>query len=106
MKYSVLAAALAFGVAACGGGGGNAKAKLVKACMAEDGSTQSECDCMADAAVEKLDPKLLNLMVKAAESGDDSDAAMSEMMAELEPDEMSQFMSFAMEAGMTCGLAN
>ncbi len=104
MKKLAFVSALAFGLAACGGGGGNAKAKLVKACLAEDGSSESECNCMADAAVEKLDPELLAMVVKAAESGDDSEAAMQEMVGDLEPEQMGQFMAFAMEAGTTCGM--
>jgi len=104
MKKLAFVGALAFGLAACGGGG-NAKDKLVKACMAEDGSTEAECTCVADAAVEKLDPELLDIIVKAAESGDDGDEAMQEVMSDLEPDQMGQFMAFAMEIGTTCGIS-
>ncbi len=106
MKKTAIFAAMAFGLAACGGGGGNAKAKLVKACLDEGGSSDTECNCMADAAVEKLDGELLKMLVDAAESGGDSDAAMTEMMSNLKPDQMGQFMAFAMEAGTTCGVDN
>jgi len=106
MKKMIIGGMMAAGMialTACGGGG-NAKAELVKACMAEEGSTQSECDCMADAAVEQLDDDLLKILVKAAKSGDQSDAAMAEVMGDLSPEQMNQFMGFAMTAGMTCGL--
>lgn len=106
MKKMIIGGMMAAGMialTACGGAG-NAKAELVKACMAEEGSTQTECDCMANAAVEQLDGDLLKLLVKAAKSGDQSEAAMGEMMGELTPEQMSQFMGFAMAAGMTCGL--
>lgn len=91
-------------LSACGGGGGDARAELVKACLAEDGSTQEECDCMADAAVEQLDDDLLKILVDAAKSGDQSDEAMAAVMGDLTPEQMNQFMGFAMSAGMTCGL--
>jgi hypothetical protein len=99
-----LMAAGLIGLAACGGGGGNPKAELIKACMAEEGSTAQECECMADAAVEQLDKDLLKILVDAAKSGDQSDEAMAAMMGELTPEQMNQFMGFAMSAGMTCGL--
>lgn len=90
-------------LSACGGAG-DARAELVKACLAEEGSTQQECDCMADAAVEQLDDDLLKVLVDAAKSGDQSEEAMAAMMGELTPEQMNQFMGFAMSAGMTCGL--
>lgn len=92
-------------LSACGGGG-DARAELVKACLAEEGSTQEECDCMADAAVEQLDKDLLKILVDAAKSGDQSDEAMAAVMADLSPEQMNQFMGFAMSAGMTCGLGS
>ncbi|MEM8615786.1 MAG: hypothetical protein AAGF20_02520 [Pseudomonadota bacterium] len=107
MKKLVLGAAVAFGMvglAACGGGSGNAKAELVKACMKEEGSSQSECDCMADAAVDQLDSELLGKLVSAAKKGDDSEAAMEAMMGDLSPEQIQQFMGFAMSAGMSCGM--
>lgn len=106
MKNLLIGGAVAaglIGLSACGGAG-NARAELVKACLAEEGSTQTECDCMADAAVEQLDDDLLKVLVKAAKSGDQSDEAMAELMGDLSPDQMTQFMGIAMSAGMTCGL--
>ncbi|MEM1035763.1 MAG: hypothetical protein AAGI14_03270 [Pseudomonadota bacterium] len=104
MFMGTLVAVGLIGLSACGGGG-DPRAELVKACLAEDGSTQTECDCMADAAVEQLDDDLLKILVDAAKSGDQSEEAMAAMMGELTPDQMSQFMGFAMAAGMQCGMS-
>lgn len=104
MKNLLIAGVMVLGLAACGGSGGDAKSKLVKACLDEGGTAEAECNCMADAAVENLDADLLGKMVQAAESGSDSDAAMNEIMGDLTPEQMGQFMAFAMEAGTTCGL--
>lgn len=99
-----LVAAGLFGLAACGGGGG-AKAKLVKACMDEPDSTQELCDCMANAAVEELDKDMLKIMVDMAEQSDQSSAAAMEMMSKLTPDQTAQMTSFMMSAAMTCGMS-
>ena len=103
MKKIIFASAFAMGLAACGGGGGGAKAALLDSCL-EDGSTdQATCSCMADMAVEKLDPKLVNILVEATEA-EDEDAYMMSKMGELGPEEMTQFMTVMMGAATECGM--
>ncbi|MEE9381718.1 MAG: hypothetical protein V3V03_09945 [Hyphomonadaceae bacterium] len=99
MKYAFLATTMMFGLAACGGGGG--KAALVKACMDDGDETKENCVCMADAAEDALDKPLFNKLVAAAKSGEDGVEAM---VGELSPAEQGKFMSFAMTAGLTCGM--
>ena len=103
MKKVIFAAVLAMGLAACGGGSGGAKASLVKACMDDGESTQETCNCMADLAVDKLDPKLVGILVEAAEA-EDEDAVMMSKMGELSPEEMTQFMTVMMSAATECGM--
>ncbi len=103
MKKVIIASVLAIGLAACGGGGDKA-AQLTKLCMAEEDSNAAECECMSTAAVDKLDGEMVDMLLKAAKSGGDSDAAMASMMGDLTPEQMGKFMTFAMEAGTTCGL--
>ncbi len=102
MKKVIFASVFALTLAACGGGGGGKAAQLTKLCMAEEGSSAAECECMSNAAVEKLDGDMVDMLLKAAAKGDDSDAAMAEMMGDLSPEQMTKFMTFAMEAGTTC----
>ena len=103
MKKIIFASVLAMGLAACGGGNGGAKAALLESCL-EDGSTdQDTCSCMADLAIEKLDPKLVNILVEATEA-EDEDAYMMSKMGELSPDEMGQFMTVMMGAASECGM--
>ncbi|MEO1554065.1 MAG: hypothetical protein AAFR82_09015 [Pseudomonadota bacterium] len=103
MKKVIIASVFALGLAACGGGGGGAKAALVKSCL-DDGSTdQATCSCMADLAVDKLDPKLVNILVEATEA-EDEDAYMMSKMGELSPEEMTSFMTVMMSAATECGM--
>lgn len=97
MKNYVFASALMLGLAACGGGGGG-KAALVKACT-DDGTSTAECECMADAAEQELDPATFNKLVDAANEGEE---AAEEIMTNLTPEEQGKFMAFAMKAAMTC----
>ncbi len=102
MKNMIIASVFALGLAACGGGGGD-KAALVKSCL-DDGSTdEATCTCMADLAVDKLDPKLVNILVEATEA-DDEDAYMMSKMGELSPEEMTSFMTVMMSAATECGM--
>lgn len=102
MKKVILASVFALGLAACGGGGG-AKAALVKSCL-DDGSTDDKtCSCMADMAVDKLDPKLVNILVEATKA-EDEDAFMMSKMGELSPEEMTSFMTVMMGAATECGM--
>ncbi len=103
MKKVIIASVLAIGLAACGGGGDKA-AQLTKLCMDEGDTSAAECECMSNAAVEKLDGEMVDLLLKAAKSDGDSDAAMASMMGDLSPEQMAQFMTFAMEAGTTCSV--
>lgn len=105
MRNVILASVLAIGLAACGGaGGGDKTAKLTKLCLDEGGSSAAECECMSKAAVEKLDGDMVDLLIEAGSKGDDSDAAMAEMMGKLDAEQMAQFMTFAMESGTACGV--
>lgn len=88
------------GLAACGGGGGD-HAAIVKACMEDGSSDQKTCDCMADSAQESLDKSLFSKLAKAAREGEESADAI---MGDLTPAEQGQFMTFAMQAAMTCGM--
>lgn len=103
MKKTFLVAACVMTLAACGGGG-NKSGELAKLCMDEGGSSAEECSCMADAAVEKLDPDMVNMLITAAKAGDESDSQMAEMMGDLSPEQMQQFMTFAMESAAACGV--
>lgn len=103
MKKVILASVFALGLAACGGGGGGAKAALVKSCL-DDGSTDEKtCSCMADMAVDKLDPKLVDILVEATKA-EDEDAFMMSKMGELSPEEMTSFMTVMMGAATECGM--
>lgn len=97
MKNTLLASAMIFGLAACGGGGG--KAALVKACM-EDGESAEQCECMATTAEEELDSTTFSKLVKMAQEGDEN---AEDIMGDLSPEEQGKFMAFAMKAAMTCG---
>lgn len=92
-------AALLF-IAACGGAGGDKQA-IVDACVADGSSDKATCECMADAAEEKLDGKLFGMLADAARKGSD---ASDDMLNDLTPEQQGQFMSFAMQAAMTCGM--
>ena len=103
MNKVIFASLFAIGLAACGGAGGGAKAALVKSCL-DDGSTdESTCNCMADKAVNDLDPKLVNILVEATKA-EDEDAFMMSQMGELSPEEMTSFMTVMMGAATECGM--
>lgn len=103
MKKIIFASIFAMGLAACGGGSGGAKAALLESCL-DDGSTdEATCSCMADMAVDKLDPKLVNILVEATEA-EDEDSYMMSKMGELSPEEMTSFMTVMMGAATECGM--
>jgi|GEM_PF-1827258 len=104
MKKVFFASLFAVGLAACGGGSGSAaKTVIVDSCMEEGDASAETCNCMADQFVENLDPKLLNLIVEAS-NAEDEDAYMMSKMGELEPAEMTQFMTVMMGAATECGM--
>ncbi|MEM6557852.1 MAG: hypothetical protein AAF965_14215 [Pseudomonadota bacterium] len=103
MKKVVIASMFALGLAACGGGGGGAKAALVKSCLDDGSADEATCSCMADVAVDKLDPKLVNILVEATEA-EDEDAFMMSKMGEMEQDEIASFMTVMMSAATECGM--
>lgn len=103
MRHFMIAAGLALGLAACGGAADNTKQVLIDACLEDDGGTDEQCTCMADQAIEKLDPKIVTMLVEAAEA-EDSDAYMMSKMGELEPADMQSMMTFAMSATTECGM--
>ena len=85
MKKVIFASVMAMGLVACGGG--NKEAALSKAFCMDGSSTQAQCDCMAKAAVDELDPKLQNMLLKASKAGDEDaagEAASPTDCAELE----------------------
>ncbi len=100
MKNLALVGAMALGLAACGGGGGD-RAVLLKACV-DDGTDAKACECMADAAKTELIPKMYQVLVKAAKAGPDG---AEDALSKLEPAEQGEFMGFAMKAAMTCGMS-
>lgn len=99
MKKTIFASAALLGLAACGGGGGD-RAALVDACVADGGTDKATCECMADSAEKNLDKDLYRKLAKAAEEGEE---AANAIMEDLTPEQQGQFMSFAMQAAMTCG---
>ena len=104
MKKLLIASVFALGLAACGGGGGNAaKTAILDSCLEEADADAETCNCMADQFVDKLDPKMLDLIVEASKA-EDEDAYMMSKMAELEPAEMTQFMTVMMGAATECGM--
>ncbi len=103
MKRVIIASVFALGLAACGGGNGGAKAALIKSCMDDGSSDEKTCSCMADMAIEKLDPKLVDILVEASEA-EDNDAYMMSKMGELSPEEMTSFMTVMMGAATECGM--
>lgn len=103
MKKIIIASMFALGLAACGGAGGGAKATIAQACLDEDGTDEKTCNCLADKAVNELDPKLVNILVESTKAEDD-DAYMMSKMAELSPEEMTSLMSVMMSAATECGL--
>jgi basic membrane lipoprotein Med (substrate-binding protein (PBP1-ABC) superfamily) len=103
MKKLMIASVFALGLAACGGGGGGAKAALVKSCLDDGSSDETTCNCMADVAVDKLDPKLVGILVEATKA-EDEDAFMMSKMGELSPEEMTSFMTVMMSAATECGM--
>ncbi|RIJ14380.1 hypothetical protein [Henriciella mobilis] len=100
MKLIHIAPASLLFIAACGGGG-NDKQAIVDACVADGSSDQATCECMADAAEKNLDGKLFSMLADAARDGSE---ATEEIMGDLTPEQQTQFMSFAMQAAMTCGM--
>ncbi|MDJ0920390.1 MAG: hypothetical protein QNI84_04635 [Henriciella sp.] len=100
MKNVILASVAAFTLAACGGGG-NLEAKLTASCLEDGSATAEQCECMTKAAVDGLDRDLLVKMVDASEA-EDSDAAMMAIMADLSPEQQTQFMTVMMGAMTTC----
>lgn len=103
MKKIFFASVFAIGLAACGGSSGGAKAALVESCVADGSSDEQTCSCMADLAVDKLDPKLVDILVEATKA-EDEDAYMMSKMGELSPEEMTQFMTVMMGAATECGM--
>ncbi|WP_143435266.1 hypothetical protein [Henriciella aquimarina] len=88
-------------LAACGGGGSD-RAAIVDACMNDNANDKKTCECMADAAEKNLDKGLYSKLAKAAREGEES---ANEIMGDLTPEQQGQFMSFAMQAAMTCGMS-
>ncbi|MEQ9315473.1 MAG: hypothetical protein RLN72_06440 [Henriciella sp.] len=100
MKKTIFASVALLGLAACGGGGGGDRAALIDACVADGGTDQATCECMADSAEKNLDKDLYSKLAKAAKEGEE---AANAIMEDLTPEQQGQFMSFAMQAAMTCG---
>lgn len=99
MKYAIAASMLALGLAACGGGGGNAKAQLVDACV-EEGDSKETCTCQVDALEETLGAGTLNKLASLADKEDD--AAAEKLMMEILSEKPEAAMKMGM-AMMACG---
>lgn len=104
MKKVIFASLFAIGLAACGGGGASgAKAAMVSSCLEDGGTDEATCNCMADQAIDNLDPKLVDIIVEATKA-EDEDAFMMSKMSELSPEEMTSFMTVMMGAATECGM--
>ena len=103
MKKVIFASMFALGLAACGGGGGGAKAELIKSCLEDGSADEKTCSCMADKAVSELDPKLVKIIVEATKA-EDEDAYRVSKMSELSPEEMTSLMTVMMGAATECGM--
>jgi len=103
MKKVLIASVFVLGLAACGGGGSGAKSALVKSCLDDGSEDEATCTCMADLAVDKLDPKLVDMLVEATKQEDD-DAYMMAQMSQLSPEDMTSFMTVMMSAATECGV--
>lgn len=100
MKYAIAASMMALGLAACGGGGGNAKAEFVSECVAESGQDEATCECQADAMIDAVGQDNFNKMAKVAESDEDKAA---EMMTELMAEDPTVMMKVAEAMGKCVG---
>ena len=85
--------------AACGGGGGNAKAEFVSECVKESGESKETCECQANAMADALGDKNFSKMVTLAKN-DDEDGA-EKMMMELVGEDPAVAMKMG-AAMMTC----
>ncbi|MEQ8556677.1 MAG: hypothetical protein RIB03_00030 [Henriciella sp.] len=101
MKKIFIASAGLLALAACGGGGNDRQA-IIDACVSDGTSDQKTCECMADSAEENLDDDLYSKLADAAREGSEG---AEEIMGDLTPQQQTQFMSFAMQAAMTCGMS-
>lgn len=101
MKKTMIAAAGLMALAACGGGESDRQA-LVDACVSDGTSDQETCECMADAAEKNLDEDLYEKFADAARQGEDGG---EEILNDLDAEEQAQFMSFIMQAAVTCGMS-
>ena len=99
MKYAIAASMMALGLAACGGGGGNAKAEFVAECVADSGQDKATCECQADAMIDAVGADNFSKMANLAKT---DEAAASEMMTELvaENPDIAMKMGAAM---LSCG---
>ena len=101
MRYAILTASLALGLAACGGSSGEAKAVIVEACMEDGTSDQKTCDCMATQFVENLDSEMLDLIVKGSQAEDQA-AFMNSVSEDLTPAQMASFAGVMISAATEC----
>lgn len=99
MKYALTASMLALGLAACGGGGGSAKATLVDACI-EDGQDKDACSCQVNALEEALGSDTLKKMADLAEGEDE--AAAEKLMMEIMGEDLDAVMKLG-TAMAACG---
>lgn len=99
MRKLFLVSAGLLALAACGGGGD--RAAIVNSCVENSDMNQADCECMADAAKDNLDPALYKKFASAVRSGED---ATDKMMEDLPPEDQGKFVGFIMQAAMTCNM--
>lgn len=97
MHKVALAALLALGLAACGGGAD--RAAIIDACT-EGGTSQAECACLADRARSELEPETYALYARAAREG------AGETMGDLSPNQTLELIEFTVAAARECNEPN
>ena len=103
MRRFMLGSALALALAACGGAADNTKQALIDTCLADGDGDQAQCTCMAEQAIEVLDPKLVDMLVEASKT-EDSSAFMASRMGELTPNDMQSLVLLATKATTECNM--
>lgn len=95
LPVSVLLASIA--LAACDGSSRD-RAAIMEFCETEVGMEKAECECLTDAAEEKLDDELFAKFAEIARNNGEGDVAISGKSA----DEQRQVFEFILEAAPRC----
>ena len=93
MKNFVLGLAAISMLAACGSAD-DSRQVLLDSCIADGEVGKETCTCVIDAMDEHLDDKQMATIAEAVKSGEDDDAAMEELMSDMdESDAMAMGMA-------------